>query len=148
LRLHALLILAVGFLVAADAPKEDAAKKELKKSEGTWQVVSFESDGNKLGDDEAKQVVMVVKDGKYTVKMMDNVVSKGTMKIDPAKNPKTIDVMPDEGENAGQTMLGIYELKDDEQKICIATPDKKRPTKFDGDAGTGQILIVFKRVKQ
>lgn len=144
MRLHALLVLAVGLLVAADA-KEDDAKKELKKLEGTWQVVSMEMDGQKQPEDEAKQFKIVIKGNKYTLKRGDDTVNQGTFTIDATKKPKTIDIKPTEGDNAGQTMLGIYEQDGDTQKTCYAQPDKKRPTKFSSD--NGQTLIVQKRQK-
>ena len=144
MRLHVLLVLAVGLLLAADA-KEDAAKKELKKLEGTWQVVSMEMDGQKQSEDDAKQFKVIIKENKYTLKMGDNAINQGTFTIDATKKPKTIDIKPTEGDNAGQTMLGIYEQDGDTQKTCYAQPDKKRPTKFSSD--DGQTLIVQKRQK-
>jgi uncharacterized protein (TIGR03067 family) len=144
LRLHALLVLAVGLLLAADA-KEDTAKKELKKLEGTWQVVSMEMDGQKQPEDEAKQFKVVIKGNKYSLKRGDDTVNQGTFTIDATKKPKTIDIKPSEGDNSGQTMLGIYEQDGDTQKTCYAQPDKKRPTKFSSD--DGQTLIVQKRQK-
>ncbi len=144
MRLHALLVLAVGLLVAADA-KEDTAKKELKKLEGTWQVVSMEMDGQKQPEDDAKQFKVIIKGDKYTLKRGDDTVNQGTFTIDATKKPKTIDIKPTEGDNSGQTMLGIYEQDGDTQKTCYAQPDKKRPTKFSSD--DGQTLIVQKRQK-
>ena len=144
---HALWMLAAGLLLAADAPKDDAVKKELTKADGLWQVVSFEIDGNKLGDDEAKAIKMTIKEGKYHAKSMDNTVSRGLLVLNPSKKPTEVDIKPEEGDNQGQTMPGIYELKDDDLKICFAPPDKTRPTKFQSEAGSGHNLIVFKRVK-
>ena len=33
------------FLLAADAPKEDAVQQEVQKLQGTWKVVKFEAGG-------------------------------------------------------------------------------------------------------
>ncbi len=42
MRMHALMILAVSLLIAADAPKEDAANKDKEKLQGTWQALQGE----------------------------------------------------------------------------------------------------------
>lgn len=144
MKLLALMALTVGLLIGADV-KEDAAKNELKKLEGTWQFVSFEIDGQKMQPEEAKQHTVVIKGDKYTLKLQDNPISQGTIKVDPSKKPKTIDIMPTEGDSSGMTMLGIYEQDGDTQKTCYAQPTKPRPTKFTSE--NGQTLIVYKKTK-
>ena len=42
---------------------------------------------------------------------------------------------------------GIYELKGETLRSCVAGIDKPRPTKFTGAAGSGCTLRVFKRVE-
>ena len=44
--------------------------------------------------------------------------------------------------------FGVYELKDDEFKVCNGGPGNDRPKKFE-DAGDGMpSVVVFKRVKE
>ena len=45
MRRRGLLLIAAGLLIAADAPKDDATKKEPAKLLGTWRVQSAERDG-------------------------------------------------------------------------------------------------------
>ncbi len=56
MRIHALMALAVGLLIAADI-KNDGAKKELKKLSGSYVIVSGESRAEKLseGEDQGSQ---------------------------------------------------------------------------------------------
>jgi uncharacterized protein (TIGR03067 family) len=138
------MVLAIGLLGAADA-KEDEIKKERKKMQGAWQVVTFEVDGQK--EEDAKEYKVIIKDDKYEVTRQDSVISKGTMKIDPTKKPKTMDVVVAEGDNQGQTLPGIYEVDGDTQKVCLAPPEQKRPTKFASETGTGYIYVEYKKVK-
>jgi uncharacterized protein (TIGR03067 family) len=138
------MALTVGFLIAADA-KDDDAKKELKKLEGNWQVISMEIDGQKMPEEDAKQYTVLIKGDKYTLKMQDNPINQGTIKVDPTKKPKTIDITPTDGDNSGKTMLGIYEQDGDTQKTCYTQPDKPRPTKFSSEGGN--TLIVYKKMK-
>jgi uncharacterized protein (TIGR03067 family) len=145
LKRHALLVLALGFLMAADA-KDDDIKKERKQTDGAWSLTSFITDGNKVAEEEVKKFKLTLEGDKYTLKQEDSVVSKGTTKIDPAKKPKTIDITPTEGDNKGQVMLGIYEINGDTYKVCY-TPTGDRPTKFAAEAGSGHFLLVFKKDK-
>jgi uncharacterized protein (TIGR03067 family) len=70
----------------------------------------------------------------------------GTFKIDPTKNPKTIDYWPGRGNDPAQAWQGIYELSGDTFRDCMAPPGKPRPTEFSTPAGSGHIMMVFKRV--
>jgi hypothetical protein len=54
MRRHALLVLTAGLLIAADNPKDDAAK-DLAKLKGTWLLVSAQRDGKKLPEEEVKK---------------------------------------------------------------------------------------------
>src|SRR5437870_3655943 len=47
-------------LIGADAPKDDAAKKELEKFQGTWQLVSAETDGKTTPDEQVKKTRIVI----------------------------------------------------------------------------------------
>ena len=75
-------------------------------------------------------------------------VWKGTSTIDPMSQPKTIDFVPTEGANAGQTYLGIYQIEGDARKVCFAPPGKDRPTEFASKPGSGHILVAFEREKK
>ena len=152
MRLHAVVILGFGCLVAAltigrASAQGDAAKKELKKLEGTWATVSIEAAGQKVTDeDKIKTRKLTTTGAKYTLKVGDETV-QGTIEINPTKKPKTIDVKPDSGTNKGKTLLGIYELDGDSLKLCLAPPGKDRPTAFATAAENAQQLVVYKREK-
>jgi hypothetical protein len=49
MRVRVVLCLAVGLLLAADNAKDDDAKKDLKKMEGSWVMVSGELIGSRIG---------------------------------------------------------------------------------------------------
>jgi uncharacterized protein (TIGR03067 family) len=152
MRLREVVILGLGCLVAAltistAGAQDDAAKKELKKLEGTWATVSIEAAGQKVTDaDKIKTRKLTTKGEKYTLKVGDETV-QGTIEINPTKKPKTMDVKPDSGSNKGKTLLGIYELEGDNLRICLAPPGKDRPTEFASEAGTAHQLVVYKREK-
>ena len=130
-----LLFAMTGPLTADDA-KDEAIKKDRKKYEGTWRVVSLEVDGNKLPEEDAKKFTVVNEaDGKWAIEVEGKVIARGTSEIDPTKKPKAVDLTVTEGDNKGQTVLGIYEFEDDTRKVCLGRPGEERPTEFSPKAG-------------
>src|SRR5262249_19704379 len=109
---HALLLVPVAFLLIA---AEDA-KKDLKKLEGTWSLVSGELAGQKLPEDAVKNSELTIKGNKHTVKVGDDTFI-GTHKVNPDKSPKAIDTMDTSGPFKDKTLLGIYEVHGDEFKV-------------------------------
>jgi len=140
------LVGVIGFLLAADEPKEAAAKKEGEKLAGTWKAVTVERDGQPdttLRD----AIVTYTADGKFTVKLTEGTPHDGTYKLDPSKKPKTFDYTLNYGPTKGKLHEGIYLLEEDTLKICGSDPGKPRPKEFASKADSGQMLIVLKREK-
>ena len=138
---------AVSLLIGADALKADVPKDE-KTLQGTWSLSAGEADGKALPEKQLKDGKLVLKGDDYTVTLADIGTVKGTQKLDPTKEPKTIDIKDASGPNKDKTCLGIYELKGDEFRVAFAPPGKPRPTKFTTAADSGQWMHVWKRVKE
>jgi uncharacterized protein (TIGR03067 family) len=141
--------LALALLVGpARADAKDDLAKEMKALAGTWEVVKMVHDGVVAPlPPEGSPRVTVKEDGSYAVKAADMALESGVGKIDPAKSPKTLDITPADGPNKGKTLLGIYELKGDELRVCWSEPGKDRPADFTSKEGSGRIFITYKRVK-
>jgi uncharacterized protein (TIGR03067 family) len=131
-------------------PGGEATKNDLKRMEGTWTVVAHETDGKKLTAEENKKVdvKLIVKDGTYTIYFDGKKALTGKMKLDADKKPKQIDAVAEEGPYKGKAMLGIYELKGDDMRVCFAQPGKDRPTAFRTEKGSGLMLLGYRRVEQ
>jgi uncharacterized protein (TIGR03067 family) len=67
------------------------------------------------------------------------------IELDPSRDPKAIDVIPDGGKDRGERVLGIYKLEGDRLTICMAAPGKPRPKEFKADKGSGCTLRTFVR---
>ena len=145
MKVHLLLIPLVGFLIAADAAKDEAAKKEVQKLQGAWVMLSYEDDG-KL-DETFKDAKQVFEGDKYTVKSGEKLLRKGEFVLDPAQKPAAIDLLPEIGPYKGKRLLGIYVLDGDSLKTCFADPGKERPKKFASPAGSDQSQVAYKRAK-
>jgi uncharacterized protein (TIGR03067 family) len=145
-----LLFVGFGSLLAVGDAKDEAITKERKKFEGTWQVVSLEVDGNKVGEADARKITVInAADGTWTVEADGTVVARGTRVIDPTKKPRAVDLTVTEGQDQGKTLHGIYEFSgDDTRKVCLAPAGKERPTEFAAPSGSGHILAVLNRVKK
>ena len=150
MRLHALLVLLVGFLIAADDPKDAAAKKDLAKLQGTWVLVSAERDGKKLPKDEVKKTKIRFKGDTFVFPDASGIGTsqKGIIKVDPSKTPKWMDSKATNDTAKGELSLGIYEIAGDDYKVCFAPPGKDRPKRFSSKPGSGHILQVWKRAKK
>jgi uncharacterized protein (TIGR03067 family) len=104
--MYKMMALAVVLFLGADAAKDDSSKLQ-----GTWQAVS----SNKGGQDDpnADQHSMTFEKDTVVIKRGDQVILKGTFKLDAAKSPRHIDIDIEEGPEKlkGKTGHGIYELK-------------------------------------
>jgi uncharacterized protein (TIGR03067 family) len=141
-----LFVLAVGLLMTAYSSGGDAPKKDLKKLEGVYVMVSGEEKGEKLSDKIVNGASLTITGDKHTVKVGDKTII-GTHKLDPTKKPKEIDAMDTEGPFKGKTLLGIYKLEKGEFTVCFAGPGKDRPKEFTTKSGTGELVHVWKRKK-
>ena len=99
MRLFALI--AVTVLIAADA-SDDAAKKDLEKFQGDWQLISMERDGKKTPQEDAKKITLTIQGSKFVLRKDAVIISEGMMTLDPTKNPKAIDEAITTGPNKGK----------------------------------------------
>jgi uncharacterized protein (TIGR03067 family) len=141
---YVVLALVVGFLIGADDPKKDKGKKGATALEGTWVVVSVTKDGKE--DDKAEGDKLVVK-GKTMTALTKEGKRRGAGTFTAAPKQHTIDFTYTEGPDKDKTQKGIYSLKGDELKVCMADPGKDRPKDLTAGKGSGNVLIVFKRAK-
>ena len=135
-------------LVVCGAPcAGDDAKKELKSLEGSWEYASILVEGKKVVFPEGKRLRLVIKGDTYTLELYGKRYERGTLAVDPAKQPKALDMTATEGKGKGDKKLGIYEIKGDQLRACLALPGMPRPTTFAADPGSNRLLGEYRRVK-
>jgi uncharacterized protein (TIGR03067 family) len=131
-------------LFAAPAPAQNDAQKELAKFQGTWAVESAQTDGAEIPTEVFKSFTMTFKGDTYKVTMGQEKI-EGTIRLDPSKNPKTIDIVPDNGPDRGRVQQGVYEVDGNKLRICAAPPGKDRPATFETKDKPGQTLLILRK---
>jgi uncharacterized protein (TIGR03067 family) len=123
----------------------DEIAAELERLQGTWKQIGYERDGVTEPLDELGWGPRTTFVGdRFVVTLADGSIPiKGTFKIDPTRNPKTVDWTDTIGEDAGKTLLAIYRLEEDRFTFCAAYPGLERPTEF--KTRPGQVLRISER---
>jgi uncharacterized protein (TIGR03067 family) len=141
------LVLTAAGGTGARADGKAEVEKELRKFQGTWTFESVATGGKEVSAAAFKGITVTFKGDRYTVKKGDEVIQACTLKLDPSRSPKTLDVTVAKGLNKGAVLLGIYEISGDTLKVCFDPEGKKRPTQLTSASGS-ETLVVHKRVKK
>jgi uncharacterized protein (TIGR03067 family) len=117
---------------------------DLDKLQGTWTVSELEVDGQVVGAPGDSRIV--IEGSRFTSTGMGSEYA-GTFEVDASAKPARIDMKFDEGPEIGNTNLGIYQLKGDSWKLCLATRGSVRPKIFKSPAGSGIAVETLVRGK-
>lgn len=139
---------AVGLLVFAamapvDTPREEEVKKELAKLHGVWKLTSMESRGRAMPIPTPDRYGLVISGDTCVFYLYG-----GVIKIDPSKQPRTIDLSIKEGRYAGRDMLGVYELSGNTLNLALpasALRGVPRPAGLKADETAPHAVYTFER---
>lgn len=132
-------------LPSAEPTKEEVAKKELEKLQGTWEWVEAERGGKRF------EVAGKLPPGLEVVVKGDTITfgkNAAKIKLDPSFAPKLIDLDYTEQKFVLET---IYKLEGDTFTICYALGTdrvKNRPSEFKTDENSPFEVRVYKRAKK
>lgn len=140
------LAAAVCLAVSAAGPVPGDEAGDRKLLQGAWEGYIAEPRTERPGPVRFSEINIgperirgVQRDGKD--------MGEGTYRLGTAGGVRTIDSVGTSGEPRGHTFLGIYELKGDTLRWCVANPGKPRPTEFATQIGSGQFLMILTRKK-
>ncbi len=136
-------LVSLSVVAFASVARTDSPEKELEKFQGAWAVELMEENGMKEPEEETKKFQITFKGTQMIVKL-DGKDETMTIKVDPEKTPKTIDMTPNFGDDKGKTAQGIFEFDGERLRIC-ACPKGDRPKKFASEKGT--MILVLKKQK-
>ena len=135
----------VGIAVAASTlAQQPKAAPGAAALQGTWVITSINGQTAPAGAPE--MTLTFTADNKYHQTVGGDVNERGTIKVDAAKKPMTIDLIITEGQDAGKTQLGVFEVSGDTLRGHFEAPGAtQRPTDF--TAKEGSLIFIGKKKK-
>src|SRR5262245_28391073 len=119
------------------------------KLQGEWQLETLVVRGSALGQDQVKGRTLVIEGNTIRHTAWGRDLERGTVALDPAKKPPTIDQTFDKGESlGGMTLKGVYRVDGDTLTICNGPLGKDRPSDLVSKPGSGDSLFVYRRAKR
>ena len=144
-----LAVLALAAVPIFSLAGDDQVRKELKALQGTWKTVGLEAGGKAFPKEAAIDFTFIVgADGK-SIGKMGKVEYQSLIKVDPAKEPRTIDNAHETGAHKGKKQYGIYKLEGNKWTVCMTAPgaaETDRPKSFD-TKNTTHVVFIFERVQ-
>jgi uncharacterized protein (TIGR03067 family)/prepilin-type processing-associated H-X9-DG protein len=145
--LAAVVAIIVGAVELLDAQDTPPIKSDQERILGSWRISSARGDGNDMPTD-LRELARVAfsKDGKALLTFGGQGKDEGKYKF---AGPGQIDLnLGDKGAKA--LSPGIYKFEGDDRLLLCMKDNPQgatRPTEFNGDNGSGQILFVLDRTK-
>jgi uncharacterized protein (TIGR03067 family) len=138
----AFVVLFTTFPAAADPAPNDS-----DRIQGTWKIVTEVEDGREASAERNGKVRLVFSAERVVLKESDE-SREGTYRLDTAKRPGLIEIVPASGPFKGRKLVGIYALEAGSLRLCLPTePDRQAPADFSSRAGSGRILLTLEREK-
>jgi uncharacterized protein (TIGR03067 family) len=134
-------------LLSTFPPAADPAPGDTEKIQGTWKIVAEVENGRDASADRNAKVRLVFSADRVVLKEADE-TREATYRLDAAKRPGLIEIVPADGPFKGRKLAGIYTLEGGSLRICLPTdPDHEAPADFTSRAGSGRILLTLEREK-
>jgi uncharacterized protein (TIGR03067 family) len=143
-----LVVLATPALRATGGDND--ARTELKALEGKWKAVALEAGGKSLPKEAVPDFTFTVGAGGKSIGKMPKGDYEASIRVDPTKDPKTIDNVYETGVHKGKTQFGIYKLEGGKWIVCMTPPgaaETDRPKGFDTKDSTN-VIFVFERIQE
>jgi uncharacterized protein (TIGR03067 family) len=135
--------LAAGLSIAAGT--SDETQQELDRLQGTWTLASVETKGRELPKDQTTANALVIKGEEFVVTIGAKALPARTLKIDPTKQPKTIDQMSKDKDGKPVVRPGIYELDGDTLRLAFG---KERPKDLKTTPDSDLVITTYRREKK
>lgn len=138
---------AFAVLFTLSSPAADPAPNDTQKIQGTWKIVAEVEDGREASADRNAKVRLVFSAERVVLKESDD-SREGTYRLDAARRPGHIEIVPASGPFKGRKLTGIYSIEGGSLRICLpCEPDRETPADFSSRAGSGRILLTLEREK-
>jgi uncharacterized protein (TIGR03067 family) len=139
-------VVLVALLASSVLPSiADELQNDFDRLQGNWTLFYAEVDGFSFLS--AASVRLSVRDNRYLMAPNTPAAILGQFALGQMNWPKEIDYTLLTGPNAGQTMLGVYNITGAVHTTCFAPPGQPRPTDFSTFPGSGRILNVWLKLR-
>jgi uncharacterized protein (TIGR03067 family) len=119
-----------------------ADEKALKELEGSYVVTVLEKGGKAAPKEVMDGLKVSIKGDALTI-TVGGEEKKAKIKVDGAKTPATIDILPSDGAEKGKTFPGIYKVEKGEVTIVFHEKESDRPKEFKSE-GEGMLMKLKK----
>ena len=141
-----LFLAGLALTLAAPALK-GPPKSDTSPIEGTWNLVEWIQGGVSIGIAEGS-AMQLLPGGKRMWRDGRAEYEERAYKLIPKISPLAIDLIRPSGGQEPIIHLCIYKTEGEELVICVGETGGARPTIFDAAAGSGQMLMKYKRAKK
>jgi uncharacterized protein (TIGR03067 family) len=148
-RLLSAMILYIAGVAFAHAQTKAAAPppEEIPASlRGTWTAAQATRDGKPAADVVGQKLILT--GSRFEIQSKEGkTLNAGTVHLTAGKKPAEIDFQHTEGAAKGKTWKGVYALVGNSLTICDNAPNmaKSRPSSLEAKAGSGYVLVTFRR---
>ena len=119
----------VAILVASGCSRQPSSK-QATSLDGDWAVVAIQGDGITATPTELKGQRWSVKGSEIIGFGPDGSSGKMSFTLDRTKTPHEINITAVDGNRKGETDAGIYSLREQRLRICLAEIGNERPGEF------------------
>jgi uncharacterized protein (TIGR03067 family) len=114
---------------------------------GKWLLLRINRGGADIDLDHLEGAVREMGEETYSLKPLEGETITGKYSVDSRAEPKTLDMVVDNGRFKGKTLKGIYRVKGGRLTISFGAPGKERPRFFVSKPGTEYTVAIHKRMK-
>jgi uncharacterized protein (TIGR03067 family) len=126
----------------------ESVKHDLERLQGSWRLREAERNDVATPANEVRRTrLVIVGDVAFFPKGGSiGTSAQSSFKIDPSQSPKQIEATALVGPDKGKTFLGIYDVHPNRHRVCFAPPHKPRPTKFESERDSGDLMQAWLRM--
>lgn len=119
-------------------------RQDIDLLQGAWTVTALEMDGREVPSGMFGGARIIVQGNRFISTGM-GATYEGTLELEASVSPQQINMRFDTGPEKGNMNPGIYELRDDTLKLCLATRGDVRPSSFASAPGSGVAFETLTR---
>lgn len=117
---------------------------DLERLQGSWRVTALIVDGAALSAGMIGDAHVVVK-GDHFESLGMGARFEGKIRIDTSRRPRSFSILFTRGPEKGNVNHGIYELRGNRWKLCLATKGGPAPHDFVSEPGSGFAIEMLER---